>query len=127
MFFYFLSLTARDAPQRKTQVKLLFSEELNVFASCRRRHRRYSITERNENRKTPKLHKNPGVNIGENSVIGAGSVVTKDIPYGVVAVGNPCKPIREITEEDKPYYYKSRRFDDEAWKEVQRIISESDK
>ena len=69
----------------------------------------------------------PGVNIGENSVIGAGSVVTKDIPSGVVAVGNPCKPIREITEEDKLYYYKKRRFDDEAWKEVQRIISESDK
>ena len=69
----------------------------------------------------------PGVNIGENSVIGAGSVVTKDIPSGVVAVGNPCKPIREITEEDKLYYYKKRRFDDEAWEEIQKIISDSDK
>lgn len=42
----------------------------------------------------------PGVKIGDNSVIGAGSVVTKDIPSGVVAVGNPCKVLREITEKD---------------------------
>ena len=42
----------------------------------------------------------PGVTIGENSVIGAGSVVTKDIPANVVAVGNPCKVLRPITEED---------------------------
>lgn len=42
----------------------------------------------------------PGVTIGDNVVIGAGSVVTKDIPSGVVAVGNPCKPIREITKEE---------------------------
>lgn len=45
----------------------------------------------------------PGVTIGENSVIGAGSVVTKDIPDNVVAAGNPCKVIREITAEDKIY------------------------
>ena len=43
----------------------------------------------------------PGVTIGNNVVIGAGSVVVKDIPSGVVAVGNPCKPIRKITETDK--------------------------
>ena len=43
----------------------------------------------------------PGVTIGDNVVIGAGSVVVKDIPSGVVAVGNPCKPIRKITEADK--------------------------
>lgn len=43
----------------------------------------------------------PGVTIGNNVVIGAGSVVVKDIPSGVVAVGNPCKPIRKITEADK--------------------------
>lgn len=43
----------------------------------------------------------PGVTIGKNSVIGAGSVVTKDIPENVVAVGNPCKVLRVITEEDK--------------------------
>lgn len=48
-----------------------------------------------------------GVEIGDNAVIGAGSVVKKSIPSGVVAVGVPCKVIREITEEDKtsyPYY-----------------------
>ncbi len=43
----------------------------------------------------------PGVTIGDNVVIGAGSVVAKDIPSNVVAVGNPCKPIRKITEADK--------------------------
>ncbi|MBR2284310.1 MAG: sugar O-acetyltransferase [Ruminococcus sp.] len=42
----------------------------------------------------------PGVTIGDGAVIGGGSVVTKDIPAGVVAVGNPCKPVREITEKD---------------------------
>ena len=47
----------------------------------------------------------PGVTIGDNTVIGAGSVVTRDIPSGVVAVGNPCRVLREITEEDK-YKYK---------------------
>ena len=44
---------------------------------------------------------NPGVIIGNNVVIGSGSVVTKDIPYGVIAVGNPCRVIREITESDR--------------------------
>ena len=45
-----------------------------------------------------------GVTIGNNSVIGAGSVVTKDIPSGVIAVGVPCKVMREITEEDRNKY-----------------------
>ena len=49
----------------------------------------------------------PGVNIGDNSVIGAGSVVTKDIPENVVAYGNPCKIIRMINEHDEKYYYKN--------------------
>jgi len=49
---------------------------------------------------------NPGVTIGDNSVIGAGSVVTKDIPPNVVAAGVPCKVLREINESDKEYYYK---------------------
>ncbi len=53
---------------------------------------------------------NPGVNIGENTVIGSGSVLTKDIPSNVIAAGNPCKVIREITEEDKQYYFKKRKF-----------------
>lgn len=53
----------------------------------------------------------PGVSVGENSVIGAGSVVTKDIPANVVAVGNPCRVMREINERDKRYYYKDRIID----------------
>lgn len=43
----------------------------------------------------------PGVTIGNNTIIGAGSVVTKDIPENVVAVGNPCRVLRAITEEDR--------------------------
>ena len=43
----------------------------------------------------------PGVTIGNNTVIGAGSIVSRDIPEGVVAVGNPCKVLREITEADR--------------------------
>lgn len=53
----------------------------------------------------------PGVTIGDNVVIGAGSVVTKDIPSNVVAVGNPCKVLREISEYDKEYYFKNRKID----------------
>ena len=52
----------------------------------------------------------PGVTIGDNSVIGAGSVVTKDIPSNVVAVGNPCKVLREIGEHDKEYYFRNRKI-----------------
>lgn len=53
----------------------------------------------------------PGVTIGKNTVIGAGSVVTRDIPANCIAVGNPCKVLREINEHDLNYYYKDRRFD----------------
>lgn len=53
----------------------------------------------------------PGVTIGENTVIGAGSVVVKDIPANVVAVGNPCRVLREIGERDRKYYYQDRKFD----------------
>ena len=49
---------------------------------------------------------NPGVTIGNNVVIGSGSVVTKDIPDNVIAVGNPCKVLRKITDEDKIYWEK---------------------
>ncbi len=59
----------------------------------------------------------PGVTIGNNVVIGAGSVVTKDIPDNVIAAGNPCRVIREITEEDKKYYFKDKEFDVE-WEGV---------
>ena len=53
----------------------------------------------------------PGVTIGDNVVIGAGSVVTKDIPPNVVAVGNPCRVLREIGEYDNEYYFKNRKID----------------
>lgn len=53
----------------------------------------------------------PGVTIGENTVIGAGSVVTKDMPANVVAVGNPCRVLREISDRNREYYYRDRRID----------------
>ena len=53
----------------------------------------------------------PGITIGDNSVIGAGSVVTNDIPDNVLAFGVPCRVIREIGEKDKEYYYKGRKLD----------------
>lgn len=53
---------------------------------------------------------NAGVTIGSNVVIGSGSVVTKDIPDNVLAAGNPCKIIRQITDEDKDYYYKKLKL-----------------
>jgi len=59
----------------------------------------------------------PGVTIGENSVIGAGSVVVKDIPANVIAVGNPCRVLREIGEKDQEYYYRDRKIDPEDLKE----------
>lgn len=53
----------------------------------------------------------PGVTIGENTVIGAGSVVTKDIPANVVAVGNPCRVLRQISERDEKYFYRNEEID----------------
>ena len=53
----------------------------------------------------------PGVHIGRNTVIGAGSVVTKDIPDNVIAVGNPCRVIRNVSEHDREFFYKSERID----------------
>ncbi len=53
----------------------------------------------------------PGVTIGDNAVIGAGSIVTKDIPDNVIAAGNPCRVLRKITEADRDFYYRDRRFD----------------
>lgn len=53
----------------------------------------------------------PGVTIGDNTVIGAGSVVTKDIPANVVAVGNPCRVLREIGEHDREFYFRDKRID----------------
>ena len=59
----------------------------------------------------------PGITIGDNTVIGAGSVVTKDIPAGVVAVGNPCKVLREVGEKDKIYYWRDKKID---WDELNK-------
>ena len=53
----------------------------------------------------------PGVTIGDNSVIGAGSIVTKDIPANVIAVGNPCRVLREISDHDREYYFKDKKID----------------
>lgn len=60
----------------------------------------------------------PGVHIGSNVVIGAGSVVTKDIPDWCVSAGNPCKVIRQITEDDKCKLFKNEEFDMEAWSNI---------
>ena len=56
----------------------------------------------------------PGVTIGDDTVIGAGSVVTKDIPANVVAVGNPCRVLRPISEHDKEYFYRDRKINGET-------------
>ena len=56
----------------------------------------------------------PGVTVGDNAVIGAGSIVTKDVPANVLAVGNPCRVLREIGEHDRAYYFKDRRIDGSA-------------
>lgn len=63
----------------------------------------------------------PGVTIGSNTVIGAGSVVTHDIPGWVVAAGNPCKVIRPITEDDRRTYFRHQRIDDEARQDICRM------
>lgn len=57
----------------------------------------------------------PGVHIGSNTVIGVGSVVTKDIPDWCIAAGNPCRVIRKITEADKRKLFHEEEIDDEAW------------
>ncbi len=63
----------------------------------------------------------PGVTIGKNSVIGAGSVVIHDIPANSVAVGNPCRVVREINENDEKFYYKDRPIDSEDLEEERRL------
>ncbi len=60
----------------------------------------------------------PGITVGDNSVIGAGSVVTKDIPSGVVAVGNPCRILREINDHDREFYFKDKKIDPEMLKNI---------
>lgn len=63
----------------------------------------------------------PGVHIGSNTVIGAGSLVTHDIPDWVVAAGNPCKVVRQITEDDRRTYFKRQEIDNEAWQDICRM------
>ena len=58
----------------------------------------------------------PGVSIGDNTVIGAGSIVTKDLPSDVVAYGNPCRVIREIGEHDREYFFGKEKID---WENLQ--------
>ncbi len=67
----------------------------------------------------------PGVTVGDNTVIGAGSVVTKDVPSDVVAVGDPCRVMRSIGQHDREYYFKNRRID---WQDVESMtpIDEDD-
>ena len=59
-----------------------------------------------------------GVHIGSNVVIGAGNVVTKDIPDWSFAAGNPCKVIRKITDDDKRKLFKNEEIDTEAWNNI---------
>ena len=61
----------------------------------------------------------PGVTIGDNVVIGATSVVTKDIPSNSVAMGSPCRVVRQINDHDKEYYFKDKKID---WSEMQQFL-----
>lgn len=60
----------------------------------------------------------PGVTIGSNCVIGAGSVVTHDIPPWTVSAGNPCRVIRSITELDRKKLFKDEEIDPQAWEDI---------
>ena len=55
----------------------------------------------------------PGVTIGDHTVVGAGSLVTRDLPANVVAVGSPCRVMRPINEHDKEYYFRDRKLTEE--------------
>ena len=66
----------------------------------------------------------PGVTIGKNSVIGAGSVVTRDIPEMCLAVGNPCRVVREIGELDREFYFREDRIDWDTINEMNMLYKE---
>ena len=61
----------------------------------------------------------PGVHIGNNVVVGAGSVVTKDIPDWCIAAGNPCRVIRKITDADKKKLFRDEEIDESAWSDIE--------
>ena len=63
----------------------------------------------------------PGVTIGDCCVIGAGSVVTRDIPAWTVAAGNPCRVIRSITDADRRFLFRKEEIDNEAWQDICRM------
>lgn len=63
----------------------------------------------------------PGVTIGDNTVIGAGTVVTKDIPSNVIAVGNPCRVLREVGEHDDEFYFRDKKID---WESIIELYEE---
>lgn len=64
----------------------------------------------------------PGITIGDNVVVGAGSVVTKDLPSNVVAVGNPCRVLRTVNEHDKEYYFKDQKISPETFDEAKQVV-----
>ena len=66
----------------------------------------------------------PGVTIGKNSVIGAGSVVTRDVPENSLAFGNPCRVHRQIGERDREFYFREDRIDWDAMREEGMIADE---
>lgn len=66
----------------------------------------------------------PGVTIGENAVIGAGSVVTRDIPANTVAVGNPCRVIRQVSDRDCEFFYKNEAIDWDQVAPIARHVAE---
>lgn len=67
----------------------------------------------------------PGVTIGDRSVIGAGSVVTKDVPSDVIAVGNPCKVLRKIDRTDREYFKKNHKIDDEFLQDCEEFCDKN--
>ncbi len=63
----------------------------------------------------------PGITVGDNVVVGAGSIVTKDLPSNVIAVGNPCRVLREVGEQDREFYFKGNRID---WEQLERDLAQ---